>query len=290
MTTRKLKVNVQSQEIGINIREAGDGGPPVLMVHGIPTNALLWRHVQAHMKDRYQTFAMDMIGYGESDMPLDRLDHTLSHQAEAVKQVIEGLGVEGKVTLVAHDHGGGVAQIVASRYPDHVHRLVLINPISFDYWPVLEVEGLGGLKGAPDEVLSAAMAQAAGNFGILMRMGSYTKTPFYDKAVKENYLGFWARGPGLTGFKSLIAIAADPTNDETMAVDHASITSPTMILWAMADCFMPVEAAHRLKAAIAGPVRLEYIERAGHWCQEDRPEHIADRIDDFITEWQKIEI
>jgi pimeloyl-ACP methyl ester carboxylesterase len=51
---------------------------------------------------------------------------------------------------------------------------------------------------------------------------------------------------------------------------------------------MPAEAATRLKAAIGGPVRLEYLERAGHWCQEDRPDHIADRIHDFITEWEGV--
>lgn len=286
--SRKVKVNVQTQDLQINVREQGNEGLPILMVHGIPTNSLLWRHVQTHLQDQYRTYAMDMIGYGESDMPIESLDYTLNNQADGVKEVIESLGIRGEVTLVAHDHGGGVAQIVASRYPEHISRLVLIDPISFDYWPVLEVEGLAGLKGASDNTLSAAMGQAASNFGILMRMGSYLKTPFYDKAVKENYLRFWARGPELTGFKSLIKVSADPTNEETMHVDHSKITCPTMILWALEDCFMPVEASHRLKDAIAGPVRLEYIEQAGHWCQEDRPDHIADRIHDFITEWNDI--
>lgn len=285
---RSISITLEEHQLDINVRDAGDSGPPILMVHGIPTNALLWRHVQAHLEDRYQTHAMDMIGYGESSMPGDSFHHSLANQAEAVRQVIERLGAKGKVTLVAHDHGGGVAQIVASRFPEYVHRLVLIDPISFDYWPVLEVEGLAGLKGASDDMLAAAMAQAASNFGILMRMGSYRKTPFYDKAVKENYLRFWARGPGFTGFKSLVSIAADPTNDETMGVDHARITCPTLLLWALEDCFMPAEAATRLKAAIGGPVRLEYLERAGHWCQEDRPDHIADRIHDFITEWEGV--
>lgn len=284
--TKSVKVTVQDQAIQINVRDQGSAGPPIVMVHGIPTNSLLWRGVQAHLEDRYRTFAMDMIGYGESDMPIDTLDFTLNNQAEAVKQVIENVSDGEGAVLVAHDHGGGVAQILTAKYPELVHRLVLLNPVSFDYWPVLEIEGVAGLKGAPDEALQAGMAQAASNFGILMRMGSYRKTPFYDKAVKENYLRFWARGPGLTGFKSLIKVSADATNDETLNINYDNITCPVMILWALEDCFMPLEAAHRIKASIAGPVRLEYIERAGHWSQEDRPDFIADRIHDFLTEWE----
>ena len=62
-------------------------------------NARLRRHVQSHLEDRYQTYAVDMIGYGQSDMLLDDVKHTLTNQAEAIKGVVEGLGLEGKVAL-----------------------------------------------------------------------------------------------------------------------------------------------------------------------------------------------
>ena len=58
-----------------------------------------------------------------------------------------------------------------------------------------------------------------------------------------------------------------------------------MICWALHDAWMPKESAIRLKKAIAGPVRLEFIERAGHYVQEDRPDVVAAYIDDFVTEW-----
>ena len=69
------------------------------MVHGIPTNARLWRHVTALLKDRYKTYAMDMVGYGQSSMPVDDFEHTLTNQAEAIKEVIDGLGLKGKVRV-----------------------------------------------------------------------------------------------------------------------------------------------------------------------------------------------
>ena len=291
MEQQKVKVNVNGLDINIHIEKEGQGKTALLMVHGIPTNARLWRHVQAHLKDRYTTYAMDMVGYGQSDMPLDDFEHTLTNQAEAIKGVIEGLNLKGEVILVAHDHGGGVAQIFASKYCDYIKRLVLINPVTFDYWPVLEVEGFNGLVGAPDEVLAQMLPQAAANFGMLLRTGSYDKIAFTDQNVKQNYLQFWGRGgEQLTGFKSLIKICSQPHNGETLGVDHSKITCPTMVCWALHDAWMPKEAAIRLKQAIAGPTRLAFIERAGHYVQEDRPDVVADYIDDFVTEWESVNL
>ena len=134
------------------------------------------------------------------------------------------------------------------------------------------------------------MQQAAANFGMLLRTGSHDKIAFTDQNVKQNYLQFWARGPGLTGFKSLVKVCSQPGNQETLSVDHSQITCPTMICWALHDAWMPKESAIRLKAAISGPVRLEFIERAGHYVLEDRPDAIAAHVDDFITEWEGVAV
>lgn len=285
----KQKVKIEGKEIEINIEKVGEQGPALLMVHGIPSNAREWRHVQEHLKDRYQTYAMDMVGYGQSDMPLGDFNHSLMNQAEVVKEVIDGLGLKGEVILIAHDHGGGMAQIFASKYGDYIKRLVLINAVCFDLWPVCEVEALAALDGAPDEVLQQAMGQAVANFPNLMRTGSYDGTPFTDKNCKENYLQFWGRGPGMTGFKSLIRVATDPKQSDTN-VDHNKITCPTLVMWGENDNFMPKEGGVRLKQAIKGPVRLEFIERSGHFVQEDRPDVVGDYIHDFVTEWEDVAI
>jgi len=286
----EVKIKVNGVDIDIHIEKAGDKGQSLLMVHGIPTNARLWRHVQARLQDRYATYAMDMVGYGQSSMPLDQFEHTLTNQAEVIKGVIEALGLKGKVVLVGHDHGGGASQIFASKYCDYISRLVLVNPVSFDYWPVLEVEAFNGLVGASDEVLTAAMQQAAANFGMLLRTGSYDKIAFTDQNVKQNYLQFWARGPGLTGFKSLVKVCSQPGSKDTLDIDYSKITCPTMVCWALHDAWMPKEAAVRIKQAMKGPTRLEFIERAGHYVPEDRPDVVAGFIDDFVTEWEGVPV
>lgn len=285
-----LKIQVGGVDLGIHFEKIGDAGPALLFIHGMPTNGRLWRHVQTILEDRYQTYAIDMMGYGESDMPVESVAYTLNNQAEVIKGVIDALDLKGKIILIGHDHGGGASQIFASKYCEYLNRLILVNPVSFDYWPVLEVEALAGLAEATDEVLHAAFSQAAASFPVLMRTGSYEKTAFTDQNIKQNYLRFWGRGPGLLGFKSLIKACADPHNGETLEIDYSGITCPTMICWALNDVWMPKEAAVRIKAAISGPVRLNFIERCGHWAQEDRPAVLAELIDDFVTEWDGVAI
>ena len=151
---------------------------------------------------------------------------------------------------------------------------MLINPVCFDQWPVCEVEALAALDGLPDEALQQAMGQAVAGFPALMRMGSYDGTPFTDKNCKQNYLQFWGRGPGLTGFKSLIRVSADPQQSDT-DIDHGRIKCPTLVIWGENDNFMSKDAAAKLKNAIGGPTRLQYVQRAGHWVQEDRPAVVA---------------
>jgi Predicted hydrolases or acyltransferases (alpha/beta hydrolase superfamily) len=65
----KQPIEINGLKLEINIEEQGKGDQTLLMVHGIPTNARLWRHVQDHLKDKYRTLAMDMVGYGQSGMP-----------------------------------------------------------------------------------------------------------------------------------------------------------------------------------------------------------------------------
>ena len=112
----KVKIKACSQDLEINIEEYGKNnkGMPILFVHGIPTNARLWRHVQKNLEGKFHSYAMDMVGYGQSSMPLDNFEHTFNNQAEAIKGVIEELGIKGNVILVGHDHGGGVCQVFAS--------------------------------------------------------------------------------------------------------------------------------------------------------------------------------
>ena len=126
---------------GVDMRWLEQGeGLPVVLLHGIPTSPALWRHVMPRLEG-LRCLAFEMIGYGESIPAGEGRDLSISHQAEYLCQWLDHLGVQ-RAVLVAHDLGGGVAQIAAVRRPDLCAGLLLTNAIGYDSWPIPSVKAL----------------------------------------------------------------------------------------------------------------------------------------------------
>ena len=65
--------------------EAGDG-PPVVLLHGFPTSADLWRREAPLLASRMRVVVPDLLGYGQSDRPAGA-DLTIVGQARHVDAV-----------------------------------------------------------------------------------------------------------------------------------------------------------------------------------------------------------
>lgn len=56
----------------IHVERYGRGGTPIVLLHGFGTSSFLWRAVAADIAEAGHTaIALDLLGYGESDRPLD---------------------------------------------------------------------------------------------------------------------------------------------------------------------------------------------------------------------------
>ena len=102
--------------------------PAVLFTHGMAAWGGLWRDVAEHVVSQgYRVIALDQAPFGYSDNT--NRDFSRTAQAERLKQVLDGLGIN-KVLLVGHSYGGGVTLEAALRYPDRVSGLVLVCPVT----------------------------------------------------------------------------------------------------------------------------------------------------------------
>ena len=127
MTTNDLEHRRRTVDSGagpISVIDVGEG-PTAAFVHGVGTNALLWRHVIAALLDERRCVAIDLPLHGHSPAT-DEQDLSLGALAEAVAAAIASLGVN-QVDLVANDTGGAIAQMVAARHPSLLRSLTLTN-------------------------------------------------------------------------------------------------------------------------------------------------------------------
>ena len=98
-------------------------GDPVILLHGIPTQAYLWRNIIPNLSENSRAIAPDMINFGLSDKttPLD-----VAQLVENFTQFVKRLNLRN-ITLVLHDWGGPIGFSFAAANPDRIRSLVFFE-------------------------------------------------------------------------------------------------------------------------------------------------------------------
>ena len=119
---------------GLTVFEAGTG-PPIVFVHGLLVNANLWRKVVARLVAR---LPLHRARPAARLAPRARCGPTRTSRpyglADLIADAIEALGLDD-VTLVGNDTGGALCQIVVTRRPERIGRLVLTSCDYRDNFP-----------------------------------------------------------------------------------------------------------------------------------------------------------
>jgi len=110
--------------------DVGDGAPVVLL-HGNPTSARLWRALIDTLTPQYRCIAPDYLGFGRSEAP-SQFSYRPPAHATHVETLLRRLDLTD-ITLVLHDWGGPIGLSYALRHPTTVRRLVLTNTWA---WPL----------------------------------------------------------------------------------------------------------------------------------------------------------
>jgi len=110
------------------------GAEVILLVHGITTYSFIWRKVLPHLEQDYDVIAVDLLGCGVSDMPLD-VSYTIKDHADRLHTFMQQLGIQ-RFHFIGHDLGGGMAQIFAVEHESMLISVSMINMVAYDFWPV----------------------------------------------------------------------------------------------------------------------------------------------------------
>lgn len=259
--------------------DSGGSGPVIVLVHGVLVDGRLWRKVVPLLGDRFRVIVPD-LPLGAHTLPLrDHAERTPAGIARLLADFLEALDLRD-VTLVGNDTGGVLAQLVATRHPERLGRLVLTPTDAFDnFLPKLFKPLQLGAKVPPllfaavQPLRIAALRRTPLAFGWLTKHGldpqveaDWIRPFFADKRVRRDVVAF------------LAAINRDYTL--RAAEDLRRFDKPTLIAWATEDKVFPREHAEELARIIPG-ARLEWIEDSRTFVSEDQPERVAQLIGDF---------
>ena len=249
-------------------------GPALVLLHGIPSSSYLWRDVIDPLSATFDVLAPDLLGYGDSDKRLDA-DLSIAAQARYMVAFMESLGVH-QAAVVGHDIGGGVAQLMAVDEPQRVARMILIDSVVDNNWPVADIARL------KEPVWDQIMVNIDLRKGLRkgLEAGLVTEGRLTDEVVDE-----WTRPfQDLGGRRAYLRAARALNNrDLTSRSKHIEeIETPTLILWGADDKFLEPRWADTLKHKLRDTT-VEIIEPGGHFLPLDRPDAVAEALMRFLT-------
>lgn len=245
-------------------------GPPVILLHGMPTWGYLWHRLLPALERGRRVLIPDLQGFGFSDRR-DRFGRGLSCQADMVAAWMESLGLE-KADLVGHDLGGGVALRLAALQPARVRRLCLIDSVCYDSWPHQTLLQFGHPGTARRLSAPAAMKLLA----------SALKPAFVepDEALLAGLLAPYATEQGKL---SLVRNASALDSNATMELSPLlmGVQARVLVLWGEADPFQSAALGRRLAWDLPR-ARLVVVRQAGHFLPLERAEQTASHLLDFL--------
>lgn len=269
--------------------EAGSG-EAVLFLHGFPSYWFSFARQIEALADDHRVIAIDGLGAGRSDAPLDEADYRLEEMAEHVFALLDELDVE-QVHLVGHDWGAAFAFGLAQRFPERVSSVT-------------------GIGAPPQEVLVDALAQSpaiqeraayierlkSANPLLIVVTGGHRRvwTGAYQPLVEAGFMtaeegALFRAATGdprrlnahINWYRSNV-----PKPDSIKAASYwpskgARLTMPALLVWGSDDrVFDPLYAA--LFAKRGDSVRMLEIDGVGHWPHFERPDEVTDAIRETI--------
>lgn len=168
----------------------GEGQRTVVFEAGLGGSSDDWRDIQAALPTGYRSCAYDRAGYGWSDPgPLPR---TSTQIVSELRDLLQLAGEQAPYVLVGHSFGGLIVQEYASRYPEEVAGVVLVESSHPEQEARLGPLLSGGATSATNPIHMPDKAAVAGCRGTDVQSGflnSRRKAVFAQMQELRNFAG-----------------------------------------------------------------------------------------------------
>ncbi len=255
----------QPQTVEVNGRPIrylvhGEGGKPVLLVHGFGGDLNAWMFNQPALADGRAVYAIDLPGHGGSTKDVG--DGSVDHLGQIVLGLIDGLGLE-HVHLVGHSLGGAITLTMALAAPGRFASLTLIAPAGLG--PEINGGYISGFVAAERRKDMKPLVQQLFSDGSLV-----------TRQMVEDIL----RSKRIDGVDAALATIATAQFDGDhqkldLAARAGDLDVPTQIIWGADDRIIPASQARNLAGA-----KVTVIDDAGHMPMMEE----AGEVNQLITQ------
>lgn len=254
-------------------------GPVILFVHGTPEWSFGFRHLIKAFRDTHRCIAMDHLGFGLSDKPMDA-DYTVAAHAVRLQDFIDHLSLKD-ITLVVTDFGGGIGLQHALEHQANVKRIVLYNTWMWDLMPDKRFS-------KPSSVMNSWLGRMLYlRFGFSVNVMMPSAYGDKSKLTRVIHAHFKQALPDAVSRMATFACVQEITNagaywNAQWAKVERLRNIPTLLCWGVKDRFFPPDLLERWKTALPYASVVTFPE-AGHFVHEEVADGLATTMRRFLN-------
>jgi pimeloyl-ACP methyl ester carboxylesterase len=262
----------------VRYRESG-AGKAIVFVHGYLVDGRLWDGVVDRLGDRFRCLAPDWPMGAQQIAMKPGADLSPPGVAATIASFLDALDLDD-VTIVGNDSGGAMSQVLVSRRPERIGRLVLTNCDTHENFPP------GIFKAMPPLArLPGGMAMLAAPFRI-PAAARFAFKPFARTRIPDDLIASWMapamHDAGVMRDLKKVTIGMNKRYTLEAAAKLRDSELPILLTWAPGDKYFPISYAERL-AGEAKNARLVQIPDAKTFVALDQPQRLAEEIAGFVA-------
>ena len=253
-----------------------NNSPNLILIHGFGNNLHSWRSITPLLSEHYNIFALDLLGFGLSEKPID-YDYSNANQAKTIGKFADALKLESFI-VGGHSLGGAIGLHVAKNNKK-TKGLILFNP----------------------GIINTGVPEFARYMNLIFPFARISAKQFANRAFREQFLKRSYYNPSivneqvmdeimmgsktedyLQGTSSMLGKFYDANEAELMD----QVSTPTLIVFGIEDRNKSMEEALQLKTGFKNS-KLQLIKDAGHYVHEESPALVSESVIremSFLTE------
>jgi pimeloyl-ACP methyl ester carboxylesterase len=287
---------IEAGGLRLHLYAQGEGSPVVVLDSALAGTSLSWFAVQPRVAELTRVVSYDRGGFGWSGRsPAPR---RVDHFVEELRRGLARAGIAPPYVLVGHSYGGWIMKLFASRHPEEVAGLVLVDVPHPREWENPNEEQLRRIARGACLSRRAAGLASFGVTRLLFRLAARgvslgSSTPGEDRKIalllskvphslRGTIRSFWVRAATLRALGSLIENA--PASARLVRAEARPLGARPLVVLTASN---PSEERLRDQAEVAQlSTRSRQLVASGssHWIPLDEPQLIVDAIHEVVIE------